>query len=254
MHYVAVAVLCAMLSGCGSNAPTTPTPSPAPVPVPAPVPSPPPAPVPPFTLSGRVSDASSGMPLGATSVVIIDGANLNRSTTTDADGAFQLPDLGLGGFAVRFRHDGYDSVFRGVQLSADTSVNVPMRPAMQSLAGTWTGSLTQTTSNGPPPQTMAIAELNLTHTGPDSAGIYPNTQTLFTATMRDPSAIGSTTSLTGTITLYVFTGGRNIVTCTGKGALSGTVNWSRLSATAPQVPFDCGFTYTDVTLSLVKQQ
>jgi hypothetical protein len=129
------------------------------------------------------------MPLGATSVVIIDGANLNRSTTTDADGAFQLPDLELGGFAVRFRHEGYDSVFRGIQLFADTSVSVPMRPAMQSLAGTWTGTMTETTANGSPPQTGAIPELNLTHTGADIAGIFPNTQTLFTATMRDPSPV-----------------------------------------------------------------
>jgi len=36
--------------------------------------------------------------------------------------------------------------------------------------------------------------------------------------------------------------------------MSGTVSWTRLVIVAPQVPFDCGFTYTNVTVSLIRQQ
>ena len=248
--------LCVSLAACGSDAPTTPTPSPAPAPspVPAPSPTPPPAAAPPFTLSGRVTDLTTGAPLAVTSVTIVDGTDTGRTATTDATGAFQLADLGLGGRTVRFRHDGYDSVFRGVTLVSDTSVAIGMRPAMQSLAGTWTGSLTVTTSNTPNPQTTSIPELNMTHAGADISGVYPNTVVLFTGTLRNPSAIGATTEVMGTLALTVFQGGRSIVTCTGRGAMSGTVNWTRLVIVAPQVPFDCGFTYTNVTVALLRQQ
>ena len=189
-----------------------------------------------------------------TSVTIIDGTNTGRTATTDAAGAFQLADLELGGRTVRFRHEGYDSVFRGVTLVSDTSVSISMRPAMQSLAGTWTGSLTVTMSNTPNPQTTSIPELNITHAGADVSGAYPNTIVLFTGTLRNPSAIGATTEITGTVVLTVFQGGRSNVTCLGRGAMSGTVNWTRLVVVAPQVPFDCGFTYTNVTVALLRQQ
>ena len=240
----------------GAGAPTTPTPSPAPAPAPTPVPAPGPAPAPgpPFTISGRVTDLTGGSPLAATSVAIIDGADLNRATATDASGTFALSGLTLGGRMLRFRHDGYDSVFRGVQLVADTSLSIQMRPAMQSLAGTWTGTLTETRPTTPNPQTESVPELNVTQTGADMSGVYPNTVVLFTGTLRNPSAIGATTEVTGVIRLDVSQGGRNIITCHGSGAMSGTVNWTRLVIVAPQVPFDCGFTYTNVTVSLVKQQ
>ena len=182
--------LCVSLAACGSDAPTAPTPSPAPAPspVPAPSPTPPPAAAPPFTLSGRVTDLNTGAPLAVTSVTIIDGTDTGRTTTTDAAGAFQLADLGLGGRTVRFRHEGYDSVFRGVTLVSDTSVSIGMRPAMQSLAGTWTGSLTVTMSNTPNPQTTSIPELNITHTGADISGVYPNTVVLL---RNAPQSVGN---------------------------------------------------------------
>ena len=187
-------------------------------------------------------------------MAIIDGADLNRATATDASGTFQLTGLSLGGRMLRFRHDGYDSVFRGVQLVADTSLSIQMRPAMQSLAGTWTGTLTETTPTAPNSQSTSIPELNVTQTGADISGVYPNTLVLFTGTLRNPSAIGATTEVTGVIRLDVAQGGRNIIVCHGSGAMSGTVNWTRLVIVAPQVPFDCGFTYTNVTVSLLRQQ
>jgi hypothetical protein len=92
------------------------------------------------------------------------------------------------------------------------------------------------------------------HTGADVSGAYPNTVVLFTGTLRDPSAIGATTDVTGLLTLTLFEAGRSLITCRGSGAMSGTVNWPRLVIVASQVSFDCGFSYTNVTVSLVRQQ
>jgi hypothetical protein len=79
---------------------------------------------------------NTGVPLTATTVAILDGPDAGRTATTDSVGAFQIADLRLAGFTVRFRNDGYDSVFRSVMLVSDTSLAIAMRPAMQSLAGT----------------------------------------------------------------------------------------------------------------------
>jgi hypothetical protein len=209
--------------------------------------------MPPFTLSGRVTDLNTGAALTATSVTILDGPDASRAAVTDATGEFHITDLRLAGFTVRFRHEGYDSVFRGITLVSDTAVSIGMRPAMQSLAGTWTGSVTVTTSSAPNPQTSSIPELNITHAGADISGAYPNTIVLLAGTLRNPSAIGATTEVTGTLALTVSQGGRSIITCRGQGPMSGTVNWTRLVVVAPQVPFDCGFTYSNVTVALVRE-
>lgn len=214
--------------------------------------TPPPPPV--FALGGRVTDLATGAALAGASVAVIDGVNTGRGTTTAADGTYRLTDLTFGGFTLRVRYSGYDSQFRAVRLTGDTTLDVQMRPAMQSLAGTWTGSMTATTPGNPNVQTTSIPELNLTHAAAEISGVYPNTIVLFTGTLRNPSAIGATTEVTGVIRLEVSQGGRNIITCHGSGAMSGSVNWTRLAIVAPQVPFDCGFTYTNVTVSLVKQQ
>jgi hypothetical protein len=57
----------------------------------------------------------------------------------------------------------------------------------------------------------------------------------------------------GTIMLTTAQGGRNIVTCKGTGSFTGAVNWTRLVVVAAQVPFDCGFAYTNAKVSLVRQ-
>ena len=206
-----------------------------------------------FVFSGRVTDINSGAALAGASITVLNGNDESRTTTSGSDGRFRLADVMFGGFVVRVRHDGYDSVFRGVGFTADQSLDIQMRPAMQSLAGTWTGTLT-TTSSGSSPQTMSIPELNVTQSGAGISVAYPNTVVLLNGTLRDPSAIASTTEVSGTIMLTTVQGFRNSIICKGTGSFTGTVNWTRLVVVAPQVPFDCGFAYTNVTVSLVRQQ
>lgn len=199
------------------------------------------------TLSGRVTDVATGAALPGAVVTIPDGLNASRSTTTGADGRYTLPQLWFGGFTMRVRLAGYDSVFRGVNFAGDTEVDLQMRAAQQSLAGTWTGEITYT-SRVP----LAIAEATLTHSGATIASNFP--AAAFTGTLANPSAIGSTTQVTGTLTVRRTTGSpRNPTPCDGIGPFTGTVNWTQLVVTAPQVTYSCGGT-DSVTLSLVRQQ
>lgn len=56
------------------------------------------------------------------------------------------------------------------------------------------------------------------------------------------------------MTVFYAQGGRNIISCTGTGSFTGTVNWSRLVIAAPQVTFPCRSPYTNVTVALLRQQ
>jgi hypothetical protein len=72
--------------------------------------------------------------------------------------------------------------------------------------------------------------------------------------LQDPSAIGATTGITDTLTILWAVLGRGPMTCEGTTAFTGTINWTKMSLTAPQITFDCNITYTNVVLSLDKQQ
>ena len=211
-----------------------------------------PPPPPTFGLSGRVTDAGTGAALGGAALAIIDGANTGRSTTTAPDGTYRFDDLTFGGFTLRVRYNGFDSEFRAVRLIAETNLDVAMRPVMQSLAGTWTGTLTYTSQTGAP-VTAAIVETTMTHAG---ASIGSNfLDGFFTGTLQNPSAISSTTAVTGSMTVFHLEGPpRAPTTCNGTAAFTGTVNWTRLVIAAPRIPFACGGSITNVTLSLVRQQ
>ena len=212
--------------------------------------TPPPPPV--FALSGRVTDISTGAALAGASVAVIDGVNTGRGTTTAADGTYRFMDLTFGGFTLRVRYSGYDSEFRAVRLTSDTALDVQMRPAMQSLAGTWTGTLTYTSQTGAP-VTAAIAETTMMHAGASIGSNFMDG--FFSGTLQDPSAISSTTAVTGSMTVFHLEGPpRAPIACNGTATFTGTVNWTRLVIAAPRVPFACGGLITNVTLSLVRQQ
>ena len=210
-----------------------------------------------YTLTGRVTDIATGMPLSGASVDVLGDKNGNRSTTTGPDGSYQFANLLIEGFILRARHQGYDSEFRGVQRSSDSTLDIQMRPERQLLSGTWTGTWTYTPA-GATAQTDQISEMQLTQDGAALSGGATATQfgNGFDGTLRDRSAIGSTTQVSGTIRMYYLrTAGRGpAVQCVGSGAFAGTVNWTQLIITAPQVVFSCTSPYTNVTLSLVRQR
>lgn len=125
-------------------------------------------------------------------------------------------------------------------------LDIRMRRANESLAGTWTGTVSYASGGG-----LSVPEFTMEHSGATIAGNSP--PVFFTGALRDPSAIGSTTEVTGTLTLRNSTGGRNPMPCDGTGSFTGTVSWTRLVVTAPNVTYSCGGE-NSVTMSLVRQQ
>jgi hypothetical protein len=70
-------------------------------------------------LSGFVTDGQDGPKISGVSVQILDGPNANRTAVTGADGAYQLYDLEVGTFSVRFTKPGYASVTRTFTITGD---------------------------------------------------------------------------------------------------------------------------------------
>jgi hypothetical protein len=224
----------------------------------APAPSSPPRPLPPaeFSLIGRVSDFNTGVALMGATITVVDGTNVGRATTSGADGTYNLV-LRQGGFTIRARYDGYDSVFQGVTFVANTVVDIQMRPAGQTLAGRWAGTLSFVQSSTGFRTEVAIPQLTMLHAGNNisstfrTSGPYDGS---FSGTLRDPASIASTTETGGTMTVTFDLAGRNPMTCQGTGTFAGTINWTRAAMTAPQITLECGITLTPVTIALERQQ
>jgi len=200
--------------------------------------------------------AVSRAPLPGAAVNILDGKDAARTAVTDAAGSFRLAGLTAGGFTVRVQDPGYDSFFQGLTFVADMSLEVRMKAAQQTLAGTWTGTLSFTTANGAR-QDVALPQLTLMHAGGAVSSTFNTSgpyQGSFDGTLSDPSSIGSTTAIAGTISVILDLSGRPPSTCRGTAHFTGTVNWTQLSIGAPQMVFECGTVFTGVTMSFVRQQ
>ena len=242
MNRLVAGLLCATTIACGSPAPSSSSP-------------PPPATL--FALTGRVTDTTTSSPLSGASVEVADGPNISKFAVSDAIGAFRIADLAMGGFTLRARGQGYDSGYFGINLIRDTFVDFQLSPVMTTLAGTWAGFVAFSTSAGS--QTVTVLQATLMQAG---ASVLSNTfssttspyQGSFSGTLQDPSAIGSTTGFSGTLTVVQDISGRSPGTCRGTTAFTGTTNWTRMSATAQPVVTDCGTTFTNVTMSFLKQQ
>lgn len=202
-------------------------------------------------LSGRVTDITTREPLAGATITVLDGENAFRAALTGSDGAFSLRELWFEGFTVAFRQPGYDSVFRGVRLSGDTVLDVEMRRAQQSLAGTWSGIIRLGSG-----ERFNVPEVTLSHSGVRVDATAAQSFGGFTGTLRDPARIGATTEIIGTVTWNRSTGNpRQPMTCRGTGTFSGNVNWAELRISAPHVVFDCSaFQPTSITYELVRQQ
>jgi len=111
--------------GEGAQPPPSTTPSPTPTPSPSPAPAPAPAPTT-YTLSGTIQDGTSSAALTEVGVRISDGANANRSTTTNGSGAYSLSSLASGTFTVAFSKSGYTTVSRAVALTQNTTLSLSL--------------------------------------------------------------------------------------------------------------------------------
>lgn len=105
--------------GEGAQPPPSTTPSPTPSPTPAPAPST-------YTLSGTIQDATNSAALADVAVRVSDGANANRSTTTNSFGTYSLSSLQSGTFTATFTKSGYTTASRSVTLTQNSTLSVSL--------------------------------------------------------------------------------------------------------------------------------
>ncbi len=247
-HLCGTVVVGLLLVGCGggnsgSSTPTGPTSAPTPST---------------FTLTGLVVD-EAGTAVAGASVSVLDGANANRSTTTDAAGRYTFTGLSAGGFTVRVRRDGHDDALRGVSLTTSTTADFTLTPARINLSGRMTGSYSYTYS--PTGQLVLLSTTaTVTQSGTAVAGTF---RIAFNGNPADDwtgSFNGTLSSLSPTAT---YTGSLTIsaLISTGSGRcnetrsnVTGTATLTRLVLSAPGMWAwrECISSQLDTVISLNK--
>jgi hypothetical protein len=115
LHRISLAlVFASLLSACSSSSPTTPTPI-VPTPTPTPVPTS-------VSLTGVVT-AQSGVALNGATVLIGDGVNEGRTTTTDGNGFYSFTGLKPGNDNIGASASGYFQAVKGINVGSVASLN-----------------------------------------------------------------------------------------------------------------------------------
>jgi uncharacterized surface anchored protein len=97
-----------------------------------------------FTLSGRVTDATTnaGLPGALVMAISASGSNFGKSGTTDATGHYSIAGLAAGTLIVEAFLGGYTPVNRMLTIGADATQDFMLHPALFTLQGTVTDALT----------------------------------------------------------------------------------------------------------------
>ena len=75
------------------------------------------------TVSGKVTDSTGAIIPGASVSVRNVETGINRTTTSDAQGRYQVPQLGLGMYELTASADGFQSVVRsGIEMTVGRQV------------------------------------------------------------------------------------------------------------------------------------
>ncbi len=116
----AVVTLSVSVAGCGHSNPTVaPTPTP-----PTPTPTSTPAT---FTLSGLLTDGTSGGILPNIDVLIMNGANQGQAVKTDSTGHYSFTGISNGTFNVQFSAVSYVTQTASVTVAGNTTVNIVLQ-------------------------------------------------------------------------------------------------------------------------------
>ena len=81
-------------------------------------------------LSGKVLDKSTGDPLINAEIIIKD---LNKGTTTDDKGFYQIHNLPLGSYIVSFYYLGYQSISKRINITEQTHLSVSLKEEKQEI-------------------------------------------------------------------------------------------------------------------------
>lgn len=141
MRYILPALVLAFLAAACSDSNSTSTSTTAPSPTP---PAPAPAGVPPivnaYALSGHVTSEATGSSISGASVSVVDGPNAGRTTTTDSNGNYTMPNLMSSSFTLSVSALAYIAATRPVSLSANATADVALLPVNQYQMNAVTGS------------------------------------------------------------------------------------------------------------------
>src|SRR5262245_41276566 len=126
----------ALAAACSrSNSTTAPTPSPTPTVPPAPST---------FSITGTVTDQQSGRPIATGLVAVTDGADANKASLTDSNGAYTIAGVQPGTITLFASAPGYSSVTQRVTVQANTTQSFTLHVAKRTIRGT----VTDATSRG----------------------------------------------------------------------------------------------------------
>jgi hypothetical protein len=185
------------------------------------------------TLTGSVSDSSSGSMLSGVNARILDGPDANRAAVTDATGRFSLPDVTGGSFLVQFTRANYETRSISVSMSGDTAVSVQITPQQASVTrfyGTYNTALTihQQTCSEPfsvgPTGTFKI-EGNTSGSSMSVTIVERGTTRIYNGSIKGDGSFSGNGG--GVIAGFSPTKNKHEYT----GSISGTTNGTRLDAT-----------------------
>ena len=198
-----------------------------------------------FQLTGRVTDASAGIPVVGVTVSAADGANAGRTATTGADGRYTLSDMVAGSFTLKTKRDGYEDFAQAVSISNYATIDVRLIPG-RSFNSAWSGG--QFYANGDGQRIGArLTTISVSQGGSTLSGSFVG-------------ADGSSGSFTGQLAGSTFTGtmrlelvfGTPQVRCRGTvAALTGYAGMGSIELRAPGAALEnCGNVVTDVELTI----
>jgi hypothetical protein len=87
------------------------------------------------SISGKVSDSTGGVIPGATVIATNTGSRISTSTTTNVDGSYSFPDLGVGHYSVLIRMKGFsDFQENGIVIDVNTAFRLDAQLQVGSVA------------------------------------------------------------------------------------------------------------------------
>lgn len=124
--------------------------APSPSPTPAPTPTPTPTPTT-FTVSGTVTDGTSGGVLPNVNIQTTDATNATKTTTTNASGNYSVSGIAAGLLTVTGSATSYQSASKAVTVSADARVDLVLQRVAPAPSPTPTPTPSPTPSPTPTP-------------------------------------------------------------------------------------------------------
>jgi len=229
----AFALLAFVATACGgsSSTPTAPTP-------------------PTFTLSGQVTDSTTGKGISGATVSIGDGPNSGKAAATDSLGNYSLAGLQQSGFTVNVSAGNYLPQSKGVTLTSNQSLLFQLVRSYSNVAGNWIGTSQSTQlSNGSPQQYTQPISMSLTQSGSTVGGTWTTTSTPTRSGTVGGAMTGDSFSGSFTYNATAIDG----TPCTGTLSVSGTVSGNSLTWTSPGVIENCSNSPTNITFTAVRQ-